>query len=187
MIKEFFSVTLILFSVIDIVGSIPIVVDIKNKVGSLQVFKTTLAAGLLMVCFLWVGDSVLHFLGTDVNAFATAGGIVILVIGLEMVLGIRIFKKDPDESDVSSIVPIAFPLIAGAGTLTTILSLKTEFSQLTILLGIITNLVIVFVVLNSCSWIEQKLGNGGLSVVRKVFGIVLLSIAIKLLKANLLA
>ena len=115
MVKEFFSVTLILFSVIDIVGSLPVVVDIKNRVGALQVMKTTLAAGALMITFLLIGDSVLHLLGTDVNAFAIAGGIVILLIGLEMVLGIRIFKTDPEECETSSIVPIAFPLIAGRG------------------------------------------------------------------------
>ncbi|MGB1929931.1 MAG: MarC family protein, partial [Mariniblastus sp.] len=186
MFKEILSVSLVLFSVIDILGSLPVVVDIKNRAGSLQVLKTTLAAGLLMLLFLVIGDSILHLLGTDVNSFAIAGAIVILLIGLEMVLGIHLFKQNPDETDTTSIVPLAFPLIAGAGTLTTILSLKSEFSQWSITFGIIINLAIVYVVLKSCGWIERRLGHGGLSVLRKVFGIVLLSIAVRLLRTNLL-
>lgn len=186
MFKEILSVSLVLFSVIDILGSLPVVVDIKNRAGSLQVLKTTLAAGLLMLLFLVIGDSILHLLGTDVNSFAIAGAIVILLIGLEMVLGIHLFKQNPDETDTTSFVPLAFPLIAGAGTLTTILSLKSEFSQWSITFGIIINLAIVYVVLKSCGWIERRLGHGGLSVLRKVFGIVLLSIAVRLLRTNLL-
>ena len=140
-----------------------------------------------MVCFLFIGDAILHLLGTDVSSFAIAGSIVILLLGLEMVLGIHIFKQDPDEaSDSTSIVPLAFPLIAGAGTLTTILSLKSEFPQWTILIAILVNLIVVFLVLKSCGWIEKKLGSGGLSVLRKIFGIVLLSIGVKLLKTNLM-
>ena len=128
MVKEIVSVSLVLFSVIDILGSLPVVVDIKNRMGVLQVAKTTCAAGILMLSFLLIGDAILHLLGTDVNSFAVAGAIVIFLIGLEMILGIRIFKQDPDEMATSSIVPLAFPLIAGAGTLTTILSLKAELS-----------------------------------------------------------
>ena len=185
MVREILSVTLVLFSVIDILGSLPVVVDIKNRVGTLQVVKTTIAAGALMIAFLFVGDVILHLLGTDVSSFAVAGAIVILLIGLEMVLGINIFKQDHDETNTSSIVPLAFPLIAGAGTLTTILSLKAEFSHWSIFAGIIFNLAIIYGVLNSCGWIEAKLGRSGLSVLRKVFGIVLLSIAVKLFRANL--
>ena len=186
MVKEILSVSLVLFSVIDILGSLPVVVDIKNRVGTLQSVKTTLAAGLLMVLFLLIGDSILHLLGTDVNSFAVAGAIVILLIGLEMVLGIHLFKQSPDESDTTSIVPLAFPLIAGAGTLTTILSLKAEFNQWSILAGILINLAIIYGVLKTCGWIENRLGHCGLSVLRKVFGIVLLSIAVRLLRTNLL-
>jgi multiple antibiotic resistance protein len=186
MFKDILSVSLVLFSVIDILGSLPVVVDIKNRAGNLQAIKTTLAAGLLMLLFLIIGDSILHLLGTDVNSFAIAGAIVILLIGLEMVLGINLFKQNPDETDTTSIVPLAFPLIAGAGTLTTILSLKSEFSQSSIMAGIVINLAIVYGVLKSCGWIERRLGHGGLSVLRKVFGIVLLSIAVRLLRTNLL-
>ena len=185
--KDIISVTLVLFSVIDILGSLPIIVDIKNRAGSLQVLKTTLAAGALMISFLFIGDAILHLLGTDVNSFAVAGALVILLLGLEMVLGIHIFRQDPDEMGTTSIVPLAFPLIAGAGTLTTILSLKAEFSQWSIFMGIVANLTVVYFVLGSCGWIESRLGKGGLSVRRKVFGIVLLSIAVKLLRANLMA
>lgn len=186
MVKEILSVSLVLFSVIDILGSLPVVVDIKNRVGTLQSVKTTLAAGVLMLVFLLIGDSILHLLGTDTSSFAIAGAIVILLIGLEMVLGIHLFKQHPDETDSASIVPLAFPLIAGAGTLTTILSLKSEFSQWSILAGIVINLGIIYAVLKSCGWIETKLGHGGLTVLRKVFGIVLLSIAIRLLRTNLI-
>ena len=185
MVKEILSVSLVLFSVIDILGSLPVVVDIKNRVGTLQAVKTTVAAGLLMVLFLLIGDSILHLLGTDVNSFAVAGAIVILLIGLEMVLGIHLFKQDPDATDTTSIVPLAFPLIAGAGTLTTILSLKSEFTQWSIMAGNLINLVVIYGVLKSCGWIEGKLGRGGLSVLRKIFGIVLLSIAVRLLRTHL--
>ncbi|MGY8746430.1 MAG: MarC family protein [Pirellulales bacterium] len=146
MFKDILSVSLVLFSVIDIFGSLPVVVDIKNRAGNLQAIKTTLAAGLLMLLFLIIGDSILHQLGTDVNSFA----------------------------------------IAGTGTLTTILSLKSEFSQSSIMAGIVINLVIAYGVLKSCGWIERRLGHGGLSVLRKVFGIVLLSIAVRILRTNLL-
>ena len=181
------SVSLILFSVIDIVGSLPVVVDIRNRSGGLQTAKTTLCAGGLMIAFLFAGEAVLHLLGTDTSSFAIAGALVLLAIGAEMVLGVRLFKEDANNFQTSSIVPLAFPLIAGVGTLTTILSLKSEYSYFVILAGISINLVIVYYVLNSCGWIERKLGPGGLSVLRKVFGIVLLSIAVKLFKANFMA
>ena len=184
-VKEVFSVTLVLFSVIDILGSLPVVVDLQNRSGKkLQTKKTTLVAGLLMITFLFVGEGILHLFGTDVSSFAIAGAIVIFAIGLEMILGIELFKKEADADNNSAVVPLAFPLIAGAGTLTTILALKAEFSQWSILAGIALNLVIVYLVLRSCGWIERKIGTKGLSVLRKVFGIVLLSIAVKLFKTN---
>ncbi len=183
--KEIASVTLVLFSVIDILGSLPVVVEIRNRVGKLETLKTTLIAGTMMVAFLFVGEGLLHLFGTDVSSFAVAGAMVILAIGVEMVLGIKIFRSEPDDSETSSIVPLAFPLIAGAGTLTTILSLKAEYSYISILVGIVLNLVVVFYVLKSSGWIESRLGKAGLNVVRKIFGIVLLSIAVKLIKTHL--
>lgn len=187
MVKEIVSVTLVLFSVIDILGSLPVVVSIKERVGTLQVVKTTCVAGALMIAFLFIGDAILHLLGTDVNSFAVAGAIVILIIGFEMILNVRIFRQESEEDDLNtaSIVPLAFPLIAGAGTLTTILSLKAEFSQGIILAGIVVNLAVVYGVLRSCGWIEKRLGKNGLSILRKVFGIVLLSIGVKLIRTNL--
>ncbi|WP_128544636.1 MarC family protein [Larkinella soli] len=183
-IKEIASVTLILFSVIDVVGSLPVIIDIRKKVGRIESEKATLASGLLMVSFLFVGESLLKLFGVDVSSFAVAGAIVIFLIGLEMILGRNIFKEDQQTAGASHIVPIAFPLIAGAGTMTTILSLKAEYATSNILMGILVNLILIYVVLKSSAWIETRLGPGGTNILRKVFGIILLAIAIKLFKNN---
>lgn len=184
-LKQIFSVTLILFSVIDILGSIPIVVNLRKKVGHIQSEKATLAAGFLMILFLLVGKSILNLFGIGVEDFAIAGALIIFALGAEMILGIELFKPDPEASSGASIVPIAFPLIAGAGTLTTILTLKSEYTQANIAVGIIINLVIVYGVLKSTNWLERKLGKTGLDVLRRIFGIILLSIAIKIFKSAL--
>lgn len=184
-VKEILSVTLILFSVIDILGSIPIIINLRKKVGHIQSEKATIAAGVLMVLFLLLGKSILNLFGIGVEDFAIAGALIIFALGAEMILGIEIFKPDPESSSSStSIVPIAFPLIAGAGTLTTILTLKSEYSQLNIAVGIVLNLIIVYGVLKSTDWLERKLGQTGLDVLRRIFGIILLSIAIKIFKTN---
>ena len=184
--KEILSVTLILFSVIDILGSIPIIINLRKKVGHIQSGKATIAAGILMVLFLLLGESILNLFGIGVDDFAIAGALILFALGAEMILGIEIFKPDTEASATStSIVPIAFPLIAGAGTLTTILTLKSEFSQINIGVGIFLNLIVVFVVLKSTNWLERKLGQTGLDVLRRIFGIILLSIAIKIFKSNL--
>lgn len=186
--KEILSVTLILFSVIDILGSIPIIINLRKKVGHIQSEKATIAAGVLMVLFLVLGKSILNLFGIGVEDFAIAGALIIFALGAEMILGIEIFKPDPSASSTStSIVPIAFPLIAGAGTLTTILTLKSEYTQTNIGVGIVLNLVIVYVVLKSTNWLERKLGQTGLDVLRRIFGIILLSIAIKIFKSNVFA
>jgi multiple antibiotic resistance protein len=185
-LKEIFSVTLILFSVIDILGSVPIIINLRKKVGHIQSGKATLAAGILMILFLLLGKSILSLFGIGVEDFAIAGALIIFALGAEMILGIELFKPDPEASTTSaSIVPIAFPLIAGAGTLTTILTLKSEFSQWNIAVGIVINLGIVYVVLKSTNWLERKLGKTGLDVLRRIFGIILLSIAIKIFKTAL--
>jgi multiple antibiotic resistance protein len=185
-LKEIFSVTLILFSVIAILGSTPIIINLRKKVGHVQSGKATLAAGVLMLLFLLVGKSILSLFGIGVEDFAIAGALIIFAFGAEMILGIELFKPDPEASTTSaSIVPIAFPLIAGAGTLTTILTLKAEYSQLNIAVGIIINLGIVYLVLKSTNWLERKLGKTGLDVLRRIFGIILLSIAIKIFKGAL--
>ncbi len=184
-LAQVISVTLILFSVIDIIGSVPIVLDLRKKLGHIQSGKATLVSGVLMIAFLFFGDNLLGLFGIDVGSFAIAGSIIMFIIGMEMILGQTFFKHEPSDSAGSSIVPIAFPLIAGAGTLTTILSLKAEYDQFNILVGIIINLGFVYLVLKSSTWLGKKIGEGGISVLRKIFGIILLSIAIKLFKDNI--
>jgi multiple antibiotic resistance protein len=184
--KEIFSVSLILFSVIDILGSIPIIIDLRKKNGGmLAAGRATIVAGALMFVFLFIGQEILGLFGIDVASFAIAGAIIMLLLGMEMVLGIDIFKSDPADSRTSAIVPLAFPLIAGAGTMTTLISLRAEYNQGSVLVGIILNLVIIYIVLKGSVWIEKQLGQAGANVLRKVFGIILLAIAIKLLKTNL--
>ncbi len=183
-LKQILSVSLILFSVIDILGSIPIIVNLRKKVGHIQSEKATLAAGVLMILFLLAGKSILGLFGIGVEDFAIAGALIIFALGAEMILGIELFKPDPEAKSGASIVPIAFPLIAGAGTLTTILTLKAEFDQVNIAIGIVLNLVLVYAVLKSTSWLERKLGKTGLDVLRRIFGIILLSIAVKIFKTN---
>jgi len=183
-IKEIISVTLILFSVIDILGNLPIVIGFKEQGKKIEPAKATLVAGFLMIIFLLAGESILKLFGVDVPSFAIAGAIIIFIIGMEMILGINIFKDSSDENANTSIVPLAFPLIAGAGTLTTILSLKAAYQSLNIGIGITLNLLIIYIVLRSSSFIQKKIGKSGAEVLRKVFGIILLAIAIKLFKSN---
>lgn len=183
-LKEIVSVTLILFSIIDILGNLPIIIGMKEQGKIIESGKATLVAGALMIAFLFGGESILKLLGVDVPSFAIAGAIVIFIMGLEMVLGMHIFDESTNGS-ATSIVPIAFPLIAGAGTLTTILALKAEYLVQNIAIGIAINLVLVYVVLRSSSWIQKKIGKGGAEVLRKIFGIILLAIAVKLFRTNL--
>ena len=184
--RQIISVSLILFSVIDIVGSIPVILDLRKKIGEIHSLKATIASGVIMVSFLYIGQSILTLFGVDIASFAIAGSLIIFLIGLEMTLGRNIFKPNPDSGGTSaSIVPIAFPLIAGAGTMTTILSLKAEFEEQNILVGIFLNLVFIYLVLRSSEWIERKIGKGGEEILRKIFGVILLAIAIKLFKTNI--
>ncbi len=181
-LKEMLTASMVLFAVIDIVGSIPIIVSLKQKFGQIEAGKASIVAGILMIAFLFIGNNILKLIGIDVNSFAIAGAFVIFIIAVEMILGIEIQKNT--ESNSASIVPIAFPLIAGAGTLTTTLSLKAEYHDINIILGIILNTLIVYLVLKSANWLERKLGDGTLQVLKKVFGIILLAISIKLFTAN---
>ena len=184
--KEVISVTLILFSVIDILGSLPILIDLRKKVGKIEAERATFASGLLMITFLFLGERILKLFGVDVASFAVAGALIIFLIGLEMILGRTIFKSELEADGAAHIVPIAFPLIAGAGTLTTLISLRAEYQTVNILVGIVLNLILIYVVLKSSEWLEDRIGPGGLNVLRKIFGIILLAIAIKLIKTNLL-
>jgi multiple antibiotic resistance protein len=183
-LKEIFSVTLILFSVIDILGSIPVVISILKREGRIQAEKATVISALLMVSFLFLGQSILNLFGLDVASFAVAGAIVIFIVAMEMILGITLIKDDPEAKGSSSIVPLAFPLIAGAGTLTTILSLRVVYSELNILIGILLNLVFVYIVLRSSTWLERVIGKSGFAVLRRVFGVILLAIGVKIFKTN---
>ncbi len=182
-IKSIISVTLILFSVIDIIGNIPIIIDLKNKGTKIEALKASLAAFLIMSIFLYMGNSILGLFGVDVESFAVAGAIILFFLGLEMILGITIFREDP-KSKSGTLVPIAFPLIAGAGTMTTIISLQSKYSNFDIQVGILINIVLVYVVLKSSGWIRNKIGPGGADVLRKLFGIILLAIAVKLFREN---
>ncbi len=184
--KEIISVTLILFSVIDIIGVIPIIVDLRKKAGKIYSGKATIVAGVIMIAFLFLGEYLLNLFGIDVESFAITGAFIMFLLGIEMVLGITLFKHNPDASDSASVVPLAFPLIAGAGTLTTLISLKAEFQTPNIFIGILLNLAWVYIVLKSAKWLEKKLGNGGFNIIRKVFGIILLAISIKLFKTSMI-
>lgn len=182
-LKEILTVTFTLFAIIDIIGSIPILISLKNKLGAIREGRATLISGSLMVLFLFIGEPFLNMLGLDVRSFAVGGSIVIFILGLEMVLGLEFFKSDKDIR-ASTVVPIAFPLIAGSGTLTTIISLKANYTQTTVFLAILLNLVIVFAVLKSLSFLERILGPAGLIAIRKFFGVILLAIAVKIFAAN---
>jgi multiple antibiotic resistance protein len=181
--NELLTVSFTIFAVIDIVGSVPLLVSLKQKMGGIRELSATLISGGLMVLFLFVGEAFLNILGLDIKSFAVAGSIVIFILGLEMVLGMEFFKGDSDAKS-GSVVPIAFPLIAGSGTLTTVMSLKANYSDYIILLGILINLVIVFFVLKSLGFISRLLGPAGMLAVRKFFGVILLAIAVKIFATN---
>ena len=180
--KETMTTFMVLFAVIDILGSVPIIVSLRQKFGKIESEKAAIVAGLLMISFLFIGNNILKFIGVDVNSFAIAGAFVIFIIAVEMILGIEIHKTNQPQA--ASIVPIAFPLIAGAGTLTTTLSLRAAYHDINIICGIVLNTILVYVVLRLAPWIERKMGEGSLQVLQKVFGIVLLAISIKLFTAN---
>ncbi|MEZ4937765.1 MAG: MarC family protein [Crocinitomicaceae bacterium] len=183
---EIGTATMILFAVIDIVGSIPILIKIKGDVGFIEARKATLVAGAIMIVFLFLGTSILQLVGINVESFAVAGSLVLFGLALEMIFGIEVFKSSDDEigNKSASIVPIAFPLIAGAGSMTTIVSLRAEFQSINIVIAIILNMIIVYLVLRSTSIIERILGNTGIVVLKKVFGIILMAIAVKLFSTN---
>jgi multiple antibiotic resistance protein len=183
-IDELLTIVFTLFAVIDIVGSIPLLIAMKEKSGAIKSLKVTLISGGLMILFLFLGKPFLQLLGLDVKSFAVGGSIVIFLLGLEMVLGHEIFKGDKNAQS-GAVVPIAFPIIAGSGTLTTIMSLKANFEEAYILGGILVNLIIVFLVLKSLNFIERMLGPGGLLAVRKFFGVILLAIAVKIFSSNI--
>lgn len=184
-LKDIFSVSLVLFAVIDILGSIPLVIQLRKKNGQIQSGKATLVAGGLMIIFLFLGESILALFGLGIPSFAIAGAIIMFLLGMEMVLGLSFFKPDEEDTGSASIVPLAFPVIAGAGTMTTIISLKAEYANINIIIGILINVIFVYAVLKSSTWVERKLGTAGTNILRKVFGIILLAISIKMFKTNI--
>ncbi len=181
--REIATASMILFAVIDIIGSIPIIIDLRKKAGHIQSEKATIVAGILMIAFLFVGKEILNLIGIDVNSFAVAGALILFFLALEMILGIQLYKDDAPET--AAVVPLAFPLIAGAGTMTSILSLRAEYDAINIIAAIIINTIFVYIVLKSSGKIENFLGKQGINVIRKIFGVILLAIAVKLFATNI--
>jgi len=184
-IKEIFTAFMVLFAVIDIVGNIPIIIDLRKKAGHIQSEKASVIAGVIMIIFLFIGESILKLVGIDVHSFAVAGAFILLFIALEMILGITLYKQEEDSSLNATVFPLAFPLIAGPGSLTTLLSLRSEFHTENIILAVIINVLLIFIVLKTSAKIERLIGQNGINITRKIFGVILLAIAVKLFTSNI--
>ncbi|MEI6487708.1 MAG: MarC family protein [Bacteroidota bacterium] len=180
--KEILTITMILFAVIDVIGSLPVILDLQTKHGDIQAVKATLVSGVIMIAFMFLGEQILNVIGIDVSSFAIAGSFIIFFLALEMILGVKFYKDD--SATTASIVPIAFPLIAGTGTLTTLLSIRAEYKTQNIIIAILINLVFVYLVLRNTYRLEKILGVGGINILRKVFGVILLAIAVKLFRTH---
>ncbi len=180
--REIITVGMVLFAVIDIVGAIPVIIDLRAKFGHIESEKASVVAAIIMIVFLFVGEELLKLIGIDTHSFAVAGSFVLFFLALEMILGIRLYKDEASNS--ASVVPLAFPLIAGAGTMTTLLSLRSQYQTVNIIIAIVLNILVVYLVLKSSSKIERFLGKNGLNIIRKTFGVVLLAIAVKLFASN---
>ena len=186
--KEIFTAFMILFAVIDIIGNIPIIIDLRKKVGHIQSEKASLIAGVIMIVFLFLGQSLLQLIGIDVYSFAVAGAFILFFIALEMILGITLYKDDEDAGTITATVfPLAFPLIAGPGSLTTLLSLRAEFQIENIIVAVLCNVIVIYIVLKTSPKIERIIGANGIKIIRKIFGVILLAIAVKLFAANIQA
>ncbi len=185
--KEIFTAFMVLFAVIDIIGNIPIIIDLRKKVGHIQSGKASIIAGVIMIVFLFLGQSLLSLIGIDVNSFAVAGAFILFFIALEMILGITLYKDDDSSAITASVFPLAFPLIAGPGSLTTLLSLRAEFRLENIIVAVLFNVLIIYIVLKTSSKIEKFIGQNGINIIRKVFGVILLAIAVKLFAHNIKA
>lgn len=186
--KEIITAFMVLFAVIDIIGNIPIIIDLRKKVSQIQPGRASLIAGFIMIIFLFLGQSLLHLIGIDVHSFAVAGSFILFFIALEMILGITLYRDDENDIDggiTASIFPIAFPLIAGPGSLTTLLSLRSEFYTENIIIAILLNILLIYIVLKTSSKIERIIGPSGIQIIRKVFGVILLAISVKLFATNI--
>ena len=186
-LKEIFTAFMVLFAVIDIVGNIPIIIDLRKKAGHIQSEKASIIAGVILILFLFVGKNILSLIGIDVNSFAVAGAFILFFIALEMILGITLYKDDENTAMTASVFPLAFPLIAGPGSLTTLLSLRAEFRVENIIVAVILNIIIIYIVLKTSSKIERLIGQNGINIIRKIFGVILLAIAVKLFAHNIKA
>ncbi len=184
--KEIFTATMVLFAVIDVIGNVPIIIDLRSKVGKLQSEKASIIAGVIMIAFLFLGQSILNLIGIDVNSFAVAGSLILFFLALEMILGITLYKEDETNAVTASVFPLAFPLIAGPGSLTTILSLRAEYSAINIAIAIIVNMLFMYIVLKTSEKIERFIGENGINIIRKVFGVILLAISVKLFTTNIM-
>lgn len=183
--KEIFTVFMVLFAVIDIIGNIPIIIDLRKKAGHIQSEKASIIAGAILIVFLFVGKNILSLIGIGVNSFAVAGAFILFFIALEMILGITLYKDEENSAMTASVFPLAFPLIAGPGSLTTLLSLRAEYSLENIIVAVIMNVVVIYIVLKTSARIERVIGQNGISIIRKVFGVILLAIAVKLFAHNI--
>lgn len=182
--NEIAKAFMILFAVIDIVGSIPVIIKLKEKAGHIHSLKASIVALLIMLVFLFAGEALLDILGVNIKAFAVAGSLIIFALAVEMIFGVELFKDEDHGSKIVSIVPVAFPLIAGAGTMTTLISLRVEYEAINIAIAVVLNIIVVFIVLKLTRKIEHLLGKGGIAILKKVFGIILLAIAVKLFADN---
>lgn len=183
--KEIFTASMVLFAVIDIIGNIPIVISLRKKAGHIHSEKASVIAAIVMVFFLFLGEEILHLIGINVNEFAVAGSFIIFFIALEMILGITLFKDDGSSPDMASVFPLAFPMLAGPGTLTTLLSLRAEFAIQSVIIAIILNVIVIYAVLKTSSKLQAILGKNGIGIIQKVFGVILLAIAVKLFTSNI--
>lgn len=176
---------MVLFAVIDIVGNIPIIISLRERAGHIHSEKASIIAAVVMIVFLFLGESILKLIGINVNEFAVAGAFILFFIALEMILGVTLFKDDGSSPDMASIFPLAFPMLAGPGSLTTLLSLKAEYTTENIILAIVINIIVIYVVLKTSARLQRFLGKNGIHVIRKIFGVVLLAIAVKLFTSNI--
>ena len=183
--KEIFTAFMILFAVIDIIGNIPLVIDLRKKAGNIESGKASIIAGIIMIAFLFLGKSLLTVIGIDVNSFAVAGAFILFFIALEMILGITLYKDEETSTITASVFPLAFPLIAGPGSLTTLLSLRAEFNLENIIIAVLLNVIVIYTVLKTSKKIEKIIGPTGIQIIRKIFGVILLAIAVKLFAANI--
>lgn len=184
-VKEIFTATMVLFAVIDIIGNIPIVISLRKKAGHINSGKASIIAAIVMIIFLFVGERILNLIGINVNEFAVAGAFILFFIALEMILGVTLFKEGDSSPDLATIFPLAFPMLAGPGSLTTLLSLRAVYSIENIIVAIIVNVVVIYIVLKTSASLQRILGKNGIAVIQKIFGVILLAIAVKLFTSNI--